>query len=417
MGGFRRHGIFHSLLLSRKKRIPHCSYHIYVIAGESSGDKLGYHLVHSLQTMDSRLVVSGVGGPLLKERGLDSLFPWEELSVMGWSSVLWRIPRLFYRLKQVERDIRVKQPDAIIAIDSKGFSSRIFQRIARNEKGWSPLRIQYVGPSVWAIKDGWKAAQQFGKWVDHLLLLFPLEAVLWKQANVPCTVVGPSFCENLAWLDKVKYPRNHSTTRLVALLGSRIQEVKRSAPLVMKCIQLLRNQGIHNLQVVIPYVGHTLSWIENWFHHEDSDIEWVNGEDEKSYFEALCTSDLAVAVSGTAVMECHICQLAVIVIYPCDGLTSYMIKRKVTVPYASMANIMLDHSIIPELLFEQCKVENLLPLIKKGLIETEWRTQQLLALQPWIHSFRELVHCQGKPSERAAKTILSLLSKKRHDEA
>ncbi|GJD07477.1 Lipid-A-disaccharide synthase [Galdieria sulphuraria] len=261
-----------------------CYYHVYVIAGESSGDKLGYHLVRSLQRMDNSLVVHGVGGPLLEKQGLQSLFPYEELSVMGLSSVLWRLPRLLYRLKQVERDILMKQPDAVIAIDSKGFSSRIFQRIS---------------PSVWAIKDGLRAAQQFGKWIDHVLLLFPLEAALWKQAHVPCTVVGPGFCENLEWFDsKTKYQRKDSTTtRLVALLGSRIQEVKKAAPLVMKCIQLLREEGFHDLQIIIPYVGHTRSWIENQIPYY-SDVEWVNGEDEKAYLEALVTSDFAVAVSG-----------------------------------------------------------------------------------------------------------------------
>ncbi|KAK4528237.1 hypothetical protein GAYE_SCF53G6172 [Galdieria yellowstonensis] len=403
-------------------------YHIYIITGESSGDKLGYHLVQALQKLDKQLIVRGVGGPLMRKQGMQSLFPAEELSVMGWFPVWSRLFRLVWRWKQVQRDIWDRWPDAIVAIDSKGFSGRIFRYFRQyatkspsnsmNREKKKPLHIQYVGPSVWAIRDGLSVARKFGQWVDHLLLLFPMETKIWKQVNVPWTVVGPSFGEYIALVDTWKKQqsstrRKRKSQRLVVLLGSRMQEVKRAAPIVMQCIEKWRQQqqlyDDNPLQLVIPCVGHTRRWMENFVRSYALDIEWVDGEEERGYLEALFTSDLAIAVSGTAVMECHLCQLAVIVIYPCDWWTSWMIRKKVSVPFASIANIMLGKCVVPELLLDQCNVENLLPLLRDGLNRPEWRTRQLLELQPFLDYFRQLVQSQGKPSDIAAKTILSLL--------
>jgi len=62
----------------------------FIIAGEASGDLLGSKLIKELkiqnpQNHDSQFI--GVGGKLMKEQGLISIFPMEELSIMGFAEI------------------------------------------------------------------------------------------------------------------------------------------------------------------------------------------------------------------------------------------------------------------------------------------------------------------------------------------
>eukprot|EP00871_Galdieria_phlegrea_P005956 jgi/Galph1/848/GphlegSOOS_G5692.1 len=356
-------------------------YHVYVVAGEVSGDRIGSYLIHSLRKRDTNLCLSGVGGSLLERQGLKSLFPYNELSIMGWQSVLPRLFQLQWRLLQVERDIYSKQPHVVIAIDNKGFSFRLFQRLGKYYRERNdykrPLFIQYVAPSVWAVHNGLYKAEQFGKLIDHVFLLFPLESPYWKQVGVPFTVVGPP-----AWERKLLYDRNpmkkqsisqkSNQKRILVLLGSRLQEVKRVASLVLHClIQVARENKEMNIQLIIPYVRHTLVYIQSLVESMRSSIpssmmiNWMDGEqDDASYGEALASSHFAIGVSGTAILECHFFQLPVICIYSTDWLSYWLIKRQVTIKYACIVNIMMNQAVIPELLFKQCTEEHLLPMIR-----------------------------------------------------
>ena len=79
-----------------------------VVAGEPSGDILGAGLVRQIAVQTGRKPeLVGVGGEQLASEGLNSLFDFTELSIIGFSEVLGRLPRLFMRIRQTA--------DAIIA--------------------------------------------------------------------------------------------------------------------------------------------------------------------------------------------------------------------------------------------------------------------------------------------------------------
>eukprot|EP00871_Galdieria_phlegrea_P005555 jgi/Galph1/5/GphlegSOOS_G9.1 len=346
-------------------------YHVYVVAGEVSGDRIGSYLIHSLRKRDTNLCLSGVGGSLLERQGLKSLFPYNELSIMGWQSVLPRLFQLQWRLLQVERDIYSKQPHVVIAIDNKGFSFRLFQRLGKYYRERNdykrPLFIQYVAPSVWAVHNGLYKAEQFGKLIDHVFLLFPLESPYWKQKPYEKTI----------------HQSKVQSERILVLLGSRLQEVKRVASLVLHClIQVARENKEMNIQLIIPYVRHTLVYIQSLVESMRSSIpssmmiNWMDGEqDDASYGEALASSHFAIGVSGTAILECHFFQLPVICIYSTDWLSYWLIKRQVTIKYACIVNIMMNQAVIPELLFKQCTEEHLLPMIRKYVSDEQYGRQ------------------------------------------
>ena len=74
---------------------------VFLCAGEPSGDAIGGKLMRALrQEHGGPLRFAGIGGQAMQAEGLHSLFPMEELSVMGFAEVLPRLPRLRARLRQ-----------------------------------------------------------------------------------------------------------------------------------------------------------------------------------------------------------------------------------------------------------------------------------------------------------------------------
>ena len=122
--------------------------HVYLIAGEPSGDILGMRLMTAIRasSISEDISFSGVGGPLMEGEGLTSLFPMNDLTVMGLIEVLPRIPKIFGRIRQTAADIRAKKPDAIVTIDAPDFCFRVAKRLS----GMKIAHIHYVAPSVWA---------------------------------------------------------------------------------------------------------------------------------------------------------------------------------------------------------------------------------------------------------------------------
>ncbi|RLN64527.1 hypothetical protein BBP00_00003406, partial [Phytophthora kernoviae] len=87
--------------------------------------------------------------------GFESLFPMEELSVMGLVEVLPYLFRFRRRIQDTLRDIEVFKPDLVLTIDSKGFTFRVLKALQASEENQGGNRVKkahYVAPSVWAYK-------------------------------------------------------------------------------------------------------------------------------------------------------------------------------------------------------------------------------------------------------------------------
>lgn len=99
---------------------------VAVIAGEVSGDLLGADLIRSLKGHYSGSVeLIGVGGEALEAQGLVSLFDYSELSIMGFTQVLKKLPKLISRINQTAQAIIVAKPDILLIIDSPDFTHRV----------------------------------------------------------------------------------------------------------------------------------------------------------------------------------------------------------------------------------------------------------------------------------------------------
>ena len=74
------------------------SLKLFFVAGEPSGDRLGAALLRGLRAEGATVEPVGVGGPMMAAEGLASLFPYEELAVMGIAEVLPKYRHLKRRI-------------------------------------------------------------------------------------------------------------------------------------------------------------------------------------------------------------------------------------------------------------------------------------------------------------------------------
>ncbi|XP_062221522.1 probable lipid-A-disaccharide synthase, mitochondrial isoform X6 [Phragmites australis] len=207
---------------------------VFVVAGEVSGDSLASRLMASLRALSPIPVrFSGVGGELMSREGLLTLFPIEEIAIMG----LWeRLPHIYSVKKKIEDTVNaamVFQPHAVVTIDSKGFSFRLFRQLKCrcNQKIQRPLYVHYVAPSFWAWKGSESRLSKLHDFVDHVLCILPFEEEICKLIALPATYVGHPLLDDAIGLnmrprlpsDKSKHQRSSEAFRLehgLHLVGS-----------------------------------------------------------------------------------------------------------------------------------------------------------------------------------------------------
>src|SRR5881227_1030412 len=206
---------------------------IFIVAGEPSGDALGGALIRALRKRTGgRVRVAGIGGESMAEQGFASLVPLSDLAVAGIAEVLPRAPVILRRVREAVTAIRMLRPDAVVTIDSSGFSWRIAHRLRRC--GETLPLIHYVAPMVWAWRSG--RARRMARWYDHLMTLLPFEPPYFEQAGLSCCYVGHPVLESGA--DRGDGTRFRISHRLAAddllitvLPGSRNGEAKRLLPI------------------------------------------------------------------------------------------------------------------------------------------------------------------------------------------
>ena len=171
--------------------MPSGTIRIGVLAGEVSGDILGSHLLAALNTRFDKVVVEGIGGPLMAAQGLESLYPMDRLSVMGLIEPLKRLPELLRIRRGVYRHFLANPPDVFLGIDSPDFNLRLEYKLRRSGVTTAHL----VSPSVWAWRSG--RIHKIKRAVDLMLTLFPFETDIYRQHQVPVEFVGHPLADEI----------------------------------------------------------------------------------------------------------------------------------------------------------------------------------------------------------------------------
>ena len=269
----------------------------FLIAGEPSGDKLGAALMAGLRQLHPAVTFSGIGGPLMQAQGMTSLFPMEELSVMGLAEVLPKYFPLKRRIAQAAEAAVAAKPAALITIDSPDFCLRV----AKLVKAAKPdLRtIHYVAPSVWAWRP--KRAAKMAGGIDHVLALLPFEPPYMTAAGMTCDFVGhPVVAEALASVAEREAFGQTQRPMILCLPGSRKSEVTRLAPIFGQALALMAKKHPH-LSVVLPTLPHLANLVQSLTQDWAVQPRLILAPSEKR--AAFAMADVALAASGTVSLE------------------------------------------------------------------------------------------------------------------
>lgn len=386
------------------KRSPH----ICLIAGEASGDSLGAGLMSALKQQDPDIRFTGVGGKKMMAEGLQSLFPMEELSVMGVAEILPRLYRIWRRLRETTAHVLSSKPDVLITIDSPDFCFRVAARVKKKDK--SIPCIHYVAPSVWAWRPG--RAKKIAGFLDHLLTLLPFEPPYFTEHGLAATFIGHPVVERVSNRgDGKRFRQKHGlkdTQPILTMLpGSRMSELDR---LLDKFSETADNvlQKKHDAVIVIPTLRHLKPYIEKFFVGRGINPIVVDTEDEK--FDAFAASMAAIAASGTVSLELALTDTPHIIAYKLSPFSAWLARYLVKVKHVNLINILQNREVVPELLLENCEPAPMSAALSKLVNETDARIRQLAA-------FRDSLIKLGMgdvetPSQKAARTVWRLLEKR-----
>lgn len=379
---------------------------IYIIAGEPSGDVLGAHLMRSLREHSQKeLLFYGIGGERMEEEGLNSLFPYHELSLMGLVEIIPHLGRTITHIASTIADIILKQPHAVITIDSPGFCFRVVKKLRKI--GLKTKFVHYVAPTVWAYKP--KRAIKCAKLFDHMLLLLPFEAPYFKKVGLDCTFVGhPVVCESRtgnAAEFRAKYEIADDVKIFCLLPGSRKAEVNRHMPVFAMALSLL-SSCYPNLAFVVAVPEHAQELLAPYLNNSPFRAIVTNTEQDKK--NAMAASNFAFVKSGTVAFEVALAGVPMLVAYKMNAISVWLLKRVIITKYVNLINILLNKEAIPELLQEHCAPMMLASCANSLLSNPDLQQEQLQAAKTALN--RLVPPGEEKPSDIAAKKILSLLS-------
>lgn len=478
--------MFFRQLFTRKKRVKYIPFlfnkkhvkstRICVIAGEPSGDEIGANLIQSLEKKNKNIGFTGVGGFYMERvsPNFNSLFPISELSVMGFFEIILKFPQLYMRVIQLSVHIIKEEPHIVVTIDNKGFNKRVvkltkkFIKILPGYNENNTKFIQYVAPSVWAFKN---KVDVMGAY-DHLFCILPFEKSIFNKF-LPTTFVGhpsaecfidykklneygllereknPNILDQTTMLDQttkldnMRNNRLHKSTlskknhNLLLLPGSRLQEIKRIMPLIKTACDNIYDVNIQPMVISTADLN-VEKWLEKYIKkwnreriEKNLNTVYLVKQNGKNKFAILGIGDSAIATSGTVVTDLGLLGIPTTVVYKCDLLTEYLLKRMINKSIIKLNSVSLvniihefktnepfnylinDNKLIPELLFENCTSENISMYAKEHIYNTDFtlgiKNKKAQADDIYISMFptRQL---SIKPSEIAAKTIMRILS-------
>lgn len=384
---------------------------IYVVAGEPSGDLLGGRLMAGLRARTGGAVrFAGIGGEAMRAEGLNSLFPMAELTVMGLVEVLPRIPRILRRVRETLDDIAAKQPDAIVTIDSWGFTGRV-QKGCKQRFPHIP-RIHYVAPMVWAWKP--QRTKKLAAVLDLLMTLLPFEPQWFEREGLRSVHVGHPVVESGAENgDGAAFRARHGIAPeakvLVVLPGSRQSETGRLLPVFGQTLERLA-QDHPDLVVAVPTVETVAERVRATV------LQWplrtlvVDNRAEK--YDCFAAGTAALAASGTVALELALAGLPAVIAYRVSPLTAFVARRFMgfKIKWATLVNMVLDRAVMPEFLQEECVPEAIAPAVAALLDDPADRAARH---QQMAEAMRLLGYGGPSPSDRAAATVLDTIAERR----
>ncbi|GAD56558.1 lipid-A-disaccharide synthase [Limimaricola cinnabarinus] len=376
---------------------------VFVIAGEPSGDRLGRAVMAGLRQLSPEVSFDGIGGPGMAGEGLRSLFPMEELSVMGIAEVLPRYRQLMRRLDETARAVIETRPDILLTIDSPDFCLRVARRV---KAAGAPVRcVHYVAPSVWAWRPG--RAAKMARSIDQVLALLPFEPPYMEAAGMECDFVGhPVVTDPQADDSEARAFREQhgigDAPLLLALPGSRRGEVQRLSETFGAALARVQ-AALPEARVVLPCAAPVVDLVRAETRHWSvaplliDPAQDPHGAEKRAAFRA---ADVALAASGTVSLELAAADTPMVVAYDMGWVSRVIIGRMLLTDTVTLVNLVSETRSVPEYIGKDCSPEP----IGRALLRVLERPE---AQRAALHETMKRLGAGGEaPGLRAARSIL-----------
>jgi len=377
------------------------SPHVFLVAGEESGDRLGAALISAIRSRTQGTAhFSCVGGAHMAAEGVPTLFPLGDLAIVGFSSIPVRLPKILRRIQEAADAVVAANPDVLVIIDSPEFTHRVARRV-RERAPAIPI-VDYVCPSVPAWPPG--RARAMGSYIDHVLALLPFEPKALKDLNgPPCTFVGHPLSERLTDLrpNELEVRLRRADPPLVLVLpGSRTGEIRRMAPVFGSAIARVAQQ-YGPLEAVVPAVPRLADAVRAAVAAWPIPARITTDPQEKH--EAFRTARAALTKSGTSTLELALASVPMVAAYKVSLIEAIVGSILIHAPSAILANLILGTNVVPEFLQHDCSVDRLAGALVPLLRDTPERHRQIEAFS----RLDELMEIgKAKPSAHAASIVL-----------
>ena len=335
---------------------------IFILTGESSGDKLAAKVISNLKKINPNIDYLSVGGENLKSLGIKSIYDLKEITYLGFTNVILNLFKINKKINQTVKAIADYNPDILFTVDSPDFTLRVAEKIKKiNSK---IKTIHYVAPQVWVWREG--RVKKIKNFIDHILLLFNFEKKYFEKEQVSCEFVGHPLLENK---EQGKIDINQIIGKNKALIsvfsGSRKSEISVLMPILLDFIKLM-NEKYNDITYVFHSTKEYSQLMQSFVKESNlSNCEIVSDDKIKSHI--LQKSVFAVAKSGTVSLEICNAKIPSIILYKMGFINFLIVKSLVKTKYANIINFAADEEIIPELLQSNCNSKNIFKYVDSFL--------------------------------------------------
>ena len=378
----------------------------YLIAGEASGDLHGSNLIKELQKLDAAADIRCWGGDLMQAAGAALVKHYKELAFMGFAEVVMHLQTILQNISFCKEDIKQFTPDVVVLIDYPGFNLRI----AEWAKGEGYKTVFYISPQVWAWKEN--RVKKMKQNIDHMIVILPFEKDWFKNKwNWDVEYVGHPLVEVIdryrqsansyqpsAISQQKPETGNQSSAKIIALLpGSRRQEILKKLPIMLEVSKLFS---------AYQFVVAKAPGLDDAFYEQIlkgySNVSSVSG---KTY-DLLLKATAALVTSGTATLETALFGVPEIVCYKGSRISYEIAKRLITIKYISLVNLILDKTVVKELIQHQLTVSNITAELQLLLTDEDRKKQ----LQQDYFNLKQMLAAGGNASLKGAASVYRVAS-------
>ncbi|MGH1358352.1 MAG: lipid-A-disaccharide synthase [Burkholderiaceae bacterium] len=335
------------------------------VAGEKSGDLIAGPILAALNERLPGVSHQGIGGPEMREAGMECWWDINDLSVRGYAEVLTALPRLLNMRRRLANKILADPPSMFVGVDAPDFNFALERKLRKR----GVRCTHFIGPSVWAWRAG--RLKSIRDSVDHMLLLFPFEKPLYDEAGIDATFVGHPLADKIAALDQDRAAaraRLGLTDReqVIALLpGSRGSEIRYMGRTFLETARWVFSKR-HDIQFVLPAANQSI--LESLRNEaaamglaDSPHLHLVHGH----AYDSMIAADSVLVASGTATLEVALFQKPMVIAYKMAPTSYQLMKRMGYLPYVGLPNILCSDWVVPEYLQDAANA----PALGSALLE------------------------------------------------